>query len=309
MFSSSTRTWAELHENAFARLGGAPRVLILDNLREGVLKPDIYDPTINPLYRDMLAHYGAVALPCRIQDPDRKGKVESSVGHAQKTPLKGQRFETLEEAQAYLDRWEEHWADTRIHGTTKRQVAAMFAEEKPALLAASCRAFSLLPVRRTRGSSGWLRGSRSRLLQRAAGLDRTPRPGAVGCACTFACSTRHRPTAARAPAASSAAVIASMTKTARNERRFDHQQLLHARRQCRDAYRRALPERCIASTGETAVRRILGILSLGQEIRRRAASTMPARRLWKSGATNIASCAVIWSAIRNCRSACARSIR
>lgn len=43
------------------------------------------------------------------------------------------RFESLEEAQQYLDRWEERWADTRIHGTTKRQVAAMFAEEKPAL--------------------------------------------------------------------------------------------------------------------------------------------------------------------------------
>ena len=40
---------------------------------------------------------------------------------------------TLEEAQAYLDHWEERWADTRIHGTTKRQVAAMFAEEKPHL--------------------------------------------------------------------------------------------------------------------------------------------------------------------------------
>ena len=82
----------------------------------------------------MLAHYGAVALPCRIQDPDRKGKVESAIGHTQKTPLKGQRFESLEEAQAYLDRWETSWADTRIHGTTKRQVAAMFAEEKPTLL-------------------------------------------------------------------------------------------------------------------------------------------------------------------------------
>jgi hypothetical protein len=44
------------------------------------------------------------------------------------------RFASLEQAQAYLDRWEERWADTRIHGTTKRQVAAMFAEEKPHLL-------------------------------------------------------------------------------------------------------------------------------------------------------------------------------
>ena len=134
VFTSSTRSWAEMHETAFRKLGGAPRVLVLDNLREGVLKPDVYDPTINPVYRDMLAHYQAFALPCRIQDPDRKGKVESSVNHAQMTPLKGKRFETIPEAQAYLDRWEAHWADTRIHGTTKRQVAAMFAEEKPALL-------------------------------------------------------------------------------------------------------------------------------------------------------------------------------
>jgi hypothetical protein len=72
-------------------------------------------------------------LPCRVADPDRKGKVERGVGHAKNTPLKGQRFESLEEAQAYLDRWEAHWADTRIHGTVKRQVSTMFAEEKPTL--------------------------------------------------------------------------------------------------------------------------------------------------------------------------------
>src|SRR5438132_2988801 len=111
-FRSSTRIWAELHERAFRRFGGATRIVVLDNLREGVLVPDLDDPALNPLYRDMLAHYGAVAMPCRIQDPDRKGKVESGVGHAQRTPLKGLRFESLQEAQAYLDRWEERWADT-----------------------------------------------------------------------------------------------------------------------------------------------------------------------------------------------------
>src|SRR5271157_430022 len=134
VWRSSARVWAELHEKAFRRLGGCTRVVVLDNLKEGVLHPDIYDPIVNPLFRDVLAHYGVVALPCRIKDPDRKGKVESGIGHTQKTPLKGMRFESLEEAQAYLNRWEERWADTRIHGTTKRQVAAMFAEEKPCLL-------------------------------------------------------------------------------------------------------------------------------------------------------------------------------
>ena len=130
---SSAMIWCQLHERAFRRLGGTTKVVVLDNLKEGVLTPDVYDPTLNPLYRDMLAHYGVVALPCRVGDPDRNGKVEAGIGHTQKTPLHGQRFETLEAAQAYLDRWEEHWADTRIHGTTKRQVAAMFAEERPAL--------------------------------------------------------------------------------------------------------------------------------------------------------------------------------
>jgi transposase len=61
VWRSSSRVWAELHEKAFRRLGGCVRVVVLDNLREGVLKPDIYDPpTLNPLYRDMLAHYGMV---------------------------------------------------------------------------------------------------------------------------------------------------------------------------------------------------------------------------------------------------------
>jgi transposase len=135
VFGSSTRVWAELHEKAFRRLGGSPRIVVLDNLREGVLSADVYDAGLNPLYRDVLAHYGVTALPCKVRDPDRKGKVESGVGHAQKTPLKGKKFESLEEAQAYLDHWEERWADKRIHGRTKRQVAAMFAEEKPHLQA------------------------------------------------------------------------------------------------------------------------------------------------------------------------------
>jgi hypothetical protein len=44
------------------------------HLKEGVLVPDTYEPALNPLYRDVLAHYGAVALPCRIKDPDRRSE-------------------------------------------------------------------------------------------------------------------------------------------------------------------------------------------------------------------------------------------
>ncbi|HYC53715.1 MAG TPA: IS21 family transposase [Candidatus Binatia bacterium] len=133
-FQSSSQIWSQLHETSFRRLGGAARTVVLDNLREGVLTPDVHDPGLNPVYRDMLAHYGVVALPCRVRHPDRKGKVESGVAHAQRK-LAGLRFDSLEQAQAYLDRWEDRWADTRIHGTTKQQVSAMFEAERPHLLA------------------------------------------------------------------------------------------------------------------------------------------------------------------------------
>src|SRR5215467_4294906 len=62
---SSACTWAELHERALRRLGGCPRVIVLDNLKEGVAAPDVYDPAINPLFRDVLAHYGVVDLALR----------------------------------------------------------------------------------------------------------------------------------------------------------------------------------------------------------------------------------------------------
>jgi hypothetical protein len=81
----------------------------------------------------MLEHYGVVALPCRPYAPDLKGKIESEIGYTQKTALKGRRFETIEEQNAHLDHWDERWAMTRIHGTTKRQVRAMFEEEQPFL--------------------------------------------------------------------------------------------------------------------------------------------------------------------------------
>src|SRR5262249_39321833 len=66
VFRSSAQIWAELHGKACRRLGGCTRVVVLDNLREGVLTADIYDPSLNPLYRDLLKHYGTVPLPCRF---------------------------------------------------------------------------------------------------------------------------------------------------------------------------------------------------------------------------------------------------
>ena len=63
VWKSSQQIWAELHEEGFAHFGGATATVRLDNLREGVCDPDIYDPVLNPLYAAVLKHYGVVALP------------------------------------------------------------------------------------------------------------------------------------------------------------------------------------------------------------------------------------------------------
>jgi transposase len=132
-WKTDQETWSRLHEEAWRSFGGCCQYVVLDNLKEGVIAPDIYEPELNPVYAAMLRHYGVVADPCRIGDPDRKGTVENAIQHTQGTALKGRRFESIETQNAWLAHWEERWAAPRIHGRKKRQVLEMFREEQPHL--------------------------------------------------------------------------------------------------------------------------------------------------------------------------------
>ena len=133
VWKTNQEIWARLHEEAFRAFGGVTKYVVLDNLREGVIGPHLYEPELNPLYAALLAHYGVVADVCRVGDPNRKGTVESAIQHTQGTALKGRRFESIEEQNAWLAHWEERWAAPRIHGRKKRQVLAMYREEQPHL--------------------------------------------------------------------------------------------------------------------------------------------------------------------------------
>jgi transposase/5S rRNA maturation endonuclease (ribonuclease M5) len=133
VWKSSKETWCKLHEEAFRYFGGCPQYVTLDNLKEGVIHPDIYEPDLNPLYAAMLKHYDVVADPARVSDSDRKGTVENAVKHTQNTALKGRKFESIEAQNEWLMHWESRWAAPRIHGRAKRQVEEMYQEEKPYL--------------------------------------------------------------------------------------------------------------------------------------------------------------------------------
>lgn len=125
-----TESFLRCLENALRSFGGVPAVLNLDNLKAGVIKADWYDPEINPKLADFCRHYGVSVMPCRPATPQHKGKVERGVGYVCNNALKGRRFESLGAENGHLAHWEAHVADTRIHGTTCKQVAALFEEEK-----------------------------------------------------------------------------------------------------------------------------------------------------------------------------------
>lgn len=141
-FTQTTDDFLRALENAFRHFGGVPRTLVIDNLKAAVAHPDWFDPELTPKVQSFARHYGTVILPTKPYTPRHKGKVEAGVKYVKNNALKGRTFASLEEQQRHLDEWEATVADTRIHGTTKQQVARLFAAERAALLPLSIEPFA-----------------------------------------------------------------------------------------------------------------------------------------------------------------------
>lgn len=134
VYRQTTEQFIRCLENGFCHFGGVPRTLVIDNLKAAVSKADWFDPELNPKIQAFHAHYGTVTLPTRPYTPRHKGKVERGVGFVQDNALKGKTFRSLQEQNAYLLDWEATVADTRIHGTTRKQVKKAFEEMERAAL-------------------------------------------------------------------------------------------------------------------------------------------------------------------------------
>ncbi len=128
VYRQTTDEFIRCIENAFHHFGGAPQTLVIDNLKAAVTKADWFDPELNPKIQSFCNHYGTVILPTKPRTPRHKGKVERGVDYVQENALKGKRFGSLVEQNRHLLEWETHVADTRIHGTTRRQVKKAFED-------------------------------------------------------------------------------------------------------------------------------------------------------------------------------------
>jgi len=115
---------------AFDFFGGVPGTIVLDNLKAGVVKADIYDPTLNRAYAEMERHYGFVADPAKVASPKLKGKVERNVGVMRRHLLAGRRFRDVDEANERALRWCKEEIGMEIHGTTKMKPYEVFLSEE-----------------------------------------------------------------------------------------------------------------------------------------------------------------------------------
>ncbi len=72
-------SWIGSHVRAFEFFGGVPQIVVPDNTKCAVIKPDRYEPDLNPTFAEMAAHYATAVIPARVGKPRDKAKVENGV--------------------------------------------------------------------------------------------------------------------------------------------------------------------------------------------------------------------------------------
>jgi len=132
-FKQNQQSFVASHINMFDYFGGVPHRLVLDNLKNGVIKADLYDPKLNRTYQEMAEHYGCFIDPCRVRHPKDKGKVERDV------PTVRQQFRklvaihpnlTIAQANQLIQNWSIHDYGQRTHGTTHLKPYPTFRDQE-----------------------------------------------------------------------------------------------------------------------------------------------------------------------------------
>ena len=120
------------HKNALEFFGGTPRVILIDNLKTGVLSHPFGEKAVfNNRYLEFSAHYGFEPRACNVRKANEKGRVENGVGYVKKNFLAGLELpHGLEAMNTASRQWVNGIANVRVHGETRKPPKELFAEEK-----------------------------------------------------------------------------------------------------------------------------------------------------------------------------------
>jgi transposase len=136
-------SWNASHVAAFEFFGGVPARLVCDNLKTGVVRPDLYDPQINLAYGELAAFYDTLIDPARARKPKDKPRIERPMPYIRDSFFAGRQFDSLPQMQAEAIRWA-----TEVYGVHKHRgldgqtpMSVFTAVERDALIALPQRPF------------------------------------------------------------------------------------------------------------------------------------------------------------------------
>ena len=136
-FKQDQKSFVSSHLRMFRFFGGVPERITLDNLKSGVIRPDLYEPTLNRSYREMAEYFGCFIDPARVKAPKDKGKVErdvQTVREAVRMQILLNPDAGLAELNRLMLRWSVEEYGMRNHGTThEKPYEILLQRERPAL--------------------------------------------------------------------------------------------------------------------------------------------------------------------------------
>lgn len=114
-------------------LGGAPKVLVPDNLKAAVVKADRYEPTINKILEDFANHYSMSVIPARSRKPKDKALVENQVKMIYSrvyAKMRNQQFFSLEDLNKAIVKYTTYHNQTRMQQHDYCREELFISEEK-----------------------------------------------------------------------------------------------------------------------------------------------------------------------------------
>jgi len=139
VFKQDQVSFANSTIDMFEFYGGVPEFLTIDNLKAGVISPDLFEPKLNRSFADVAEYYGTFINPCRVRTPTDKGKVERMIPVARELFRRYKHVlenPTLESLNRKALEWAQGEYGINPHGTTGIPPLKAYTEvEKPVLKA------------------------------------------------------------------------------------------------------------------------------------------------------------------------------
>jgi transposase len=117
-------------EDAWEYFGGVTRRVVVDNMKDAVIKADRYVPVFNRTFLEYSEYRGFIIDPAPRAMATGKPTVERQVPYVRKNFFQGETFRDLTHMQEEAIQWCTKTAGMRVHGTTRARPLIVFTEEE-----------------------------------------------------------------------------------------------------------------------------------------------------------------------------------